>query len=67
LILGLAFLLLDLGTLLVRASLRDQRLGFFVLSLTGLAILSLMVAYTMHKEKVRAGLRRLHRALSGWG
>ena len=66
LVLGLAFLLLDLGALLVRASLRDQRLGFFVLSITGLAILSGMVAYTMRKDEVRAVLRRLRGALSTW-
>ena len=55
LMLGLAFLIIDLGSLLIRASLRSQRLGFFVLSLTGLLILSAMVAYTMHREKIRAG------------
>ena len=36
LVLGLAFLIIDLGSLLIRASLHSQRLGFFVLSLTGL-------------------------------
>lgn len=66
LMLGLAFLIIDLGSLLIRASLRSQRLGFFVLSLTGLAILSAMVGYTMHREKVRAGLWRLRRALETW-
>lgn len=64
--LGLGFLLLDLGTLLVRASLRNQRLGFFVLSLTGLAILSAMVFYTLHRERVSRGLVRLRRALGTW-
>jgi hypothetical protein len=66
LVLGTTFLLLDLGTLLVRASLRDQRLGFFVLSAAGLAILAAMAGYTMRKEQVRAALRRLRRALRGW-
>ncbi len=67
LMLGMAFLLIDLGSLLIRASLHSQRLGFFVLSLTGLIILSAMVTYTMHREKVRAGLARLRHALKTWG
>ena len=67
LMLGMAFLLIDLGSLLIRASLHSQRLGFFVLSLTGLMILSAMVTYTMHREKVRAGLARLRHALKTWG
>ena len=66
LMLGLAFLVIDLGSLLIRASLHSQRLGFFVLSLTGLLILSAMVTYTMHREKIRAGLWRLRRALATW-
>jgi hypothetical protein len=64
--LGLAFLLLDLVTLLVRASVRDQRFGFFLLSFTGLAILATMVGYTMRKEAILATLRRLRRALATW-
>jgi hypothetical protein len=66
LVLGLAFLVLDLLTMLVRASLADQRLGFFVLSLTGLLILAAMAAYTLRKEQVRRTLRRVRRALSTW-
>lgn len=54
-------------SLLIRASLHSQRLGFLVLSLTGLLILSGMVTYTMHREKIRTGLWRLRRALATWG
>ncbi len=64
--LGLAFLVLDLGTLLVRASLRDQRLGFLVLSIAGIAILSAMVYYTMNRDRVTRALVRLRRALGTW-
>ena len=66
LVLGLGFLLLDLATALVRASLADQRLGFFVLSLAGLSIIGGMVLYTLRKEAVLARLARLRRALGTW-
>ena len=66
LVLGFSFLLLDLGTELVRASLRNQRLGFFALSFAGLVILSAMAAYTLQREKLRLRFVRLRRALATW-
>ena len=66
LVLGFCFLLLDLGTALVRASLRDQRLAFFALSFTGLVILAGMAAYTLRREQLRVRFVRLRRALATW-
>ena len=66
LVLGFSFLLLDLGAELVRASLRNQRLGFFALSFAGLVILSAMAAYTLQREKLRLRFVRLRRALATW-
>jgi hypothetical protein len=66
LILGFGFLALDLGTELVRASLRNQRLGFFALSFVGLAILSAMAAYTLQREKIRQRFAVLRRAFATW-
>jgi hypothetical protein len=64
--LGLGFLILDLATILIRASLLDQRLGFLVLSVTGLVILGVMVGYTLKKDQVLATLKKLRGALSTW-
>jgi hypothetical protein len=66
LVLGVSFLALELGTELVRAGLRNQRLGFFALSLSGLAILSGMAAYTLQRDKFRERFGRLRRALATW-
>ncbi|MSQ83034.1 MAG: hypothetical protein EXR77_08985 [Myxococcales bacterium] len=66
LLLGVGFLVADVGTLVVRASLRDQRLGFLVLTLTGLAVLGAMVVYTLHKARVAALVRRVRKVLGGW-
>ena len=66
LVLGFGFLALDLGTELVRASLRNQRLGFFALSFAGLTILSAMAAYTLQRDKIRRRFEHLRRALATW-
>lgn len=66
LFLGTLFLTLDVIANLVRASLRDQRLGFFVLSASGLAILGGMVAYTLNKEKAHAWWSRYMKRLRKW-
>jgi hypothetical protein len=66
LFLGAAFFTLDIVANLVRASLRDQRLGFFVLSSSGLLILAAMVGYTLRKTQVRALLSRYLAVLKRW-
>ena len=63
---GVAFFTLDVVANLVRASLRDQRVGFVVLSGSGLAILGGMVYYTLRRDQLRALLRRYRAQLSRW-
>ncbi len=66
LLLGAGFLLLDLATVLVRASLRDQRLGFVALSSSGLLVLALMVLWSTRRAQVQATVRRIQRVLARW-
>jgi len=66
LLLGAAFLLLDLATALVRASLRDQRLGFVALSCSGLLVLAAMVLWSTRRAQVQAAVRRVRRVLGRW-
>jgi hypothetical protein len=65
LVLGTLFLTLDVLATLVHAGLRDHRVGFLVLTLTGLAILGGLVLTTLKREAclrvVRAVLGRLRR------
>ncbi len=64
--LGTGFLVLDVGANLTAAGIRDHRIGFLVLSLTGLAILGGMAFVTMKREWVTDVGRRLRIALRGW-
>ncbi len=66
LLLGAGFLLLDLGTVLVRASLRDQRLGFVVLSCSGLAVLAAMVVWSTRRAQVQGAVRRVRKLMGRW-
>jgi hypothetical protein len=58
LVLGTGFLVLDVLSSLVHAGLRDHRIGFLVLSLSGLAILGTMVLTTLRREEFRRVLAR---------
>ena len=64
--LGLGFLVLDVGANLVHAGLRDHRVGFLLLSLSGLAILAVMVLTTLRRDAFRAWTARIKRRLRGW-
>jgi hypothetical protein len=66
LFLGAGFFTLDVVANLVRASLRNQRLGFFLLSASGLAILGGMVFYTLKKREVHQTLGRVRARLKRW-
>ena len=48
------------------AGLRDRRVGFWVLSLSGLVILGAMVVSTLKGEEVRRLVERLRRQLRAW-
>ena len=63
---GTLFLTLDVVANLVNAGLRDYRVGFVVLSATGLLVLAVMVFATLKRELVRAWASRLRVMLRGW-
>jgi hypothetical protein len=64
--LGVTFLVLDVVASLVRAGLRDHRVGFLLLSSAGLAILGGMVFVTLRREAVRGWMARWRARLRAW-
>jgi len=66
LVMGTLFLTLDVVANLVYAGLRDHRVGFLILSISGLAILGAMITTTLKREEVRRSLRRVQGALRAW-
>jgi hypothetical protein len=64
--LGTLFLTLDVIANLVHAGLRDHRLGFVLLSVSGLFILGVMIAITVRRDSAWALVRRLRARLRGW-
>ncbi|HEU4534434.1 MAG TPA: hypothetical protein VFS00_09960, partial [Polyangiaceae bacterium] len=64
--LGTLFLTLDVVANLVNVGLRDHRVGFVLLSASGLAILAAMIAVTLRREQALALARRLRSRLRGW-
>ena len=66
LLLGSVFLVLDVIANLVHASLRNHRLGFAILSLTGLAVLGGMVLSTLRRDALTRLLTRLRGRLASW-
>lgn len=63
---GTGFLVLDVLANLTAAGIRDHRIGFLVLSLTGIGILGAMVFVTLQRDRVRGWSRALRIALRGW-
>lgn len=59
-------LTLDVVANLVYAGLRDHRLGFVLLSVSGLLILGLMIAITLFKDRAWAIVTRLRARVRGW-
>lgn len=59
-------LTLDVVANLVYAGLRDHRLGFILLSVSGLLILGLMIAITLFKERAWSLVMRLRSRVRGW-
>ncbi len=64
--LGTGFLVLDVAASLVHAGLRDHRIGFAVLSLSGLTILGGMIFVTLQRAAVERRLRDWRERLAGW-
>ena len=65
-VIGTLFVTLDVVANLVFAGLRDHRVGFVILSASGLAILATMIAMTLKREEVAAFVRRVRGAVRGW-
>jgi hypothetical protein len=59
-------LTLDVIANLVYAGLRDQRLGFVLLSASGLFILGIMILVTLRRERARALVGTVRSQLSDW-
>jgi len=59
-------LTLDVIANLVYAGLRDHRLGFVILSASGLLILGVMIMVTLRRESARAFVGNVRTQLSGW-
>ncbi|RKG97631.1 hypothetical protein D7X32_32075 [Corallococcus carmarthensis] len=64
--LGTLFLLLDVVSNLLNAGLRDHRIGFLVMTLTGLTIVTGRVMATLKRQEWDLLLRRVRVQLRGW-
>lgn len=64
--LGTLFLTLDVIANLVHAGLRDHRVGFVLLSVSGLAILGIMIGITLRRDRAWAVVGRLRMRLRAW-
>ncbi|MHA7629150.1 hypothetical protein [Corallococcus sp. M7] len=64
--LGTLFLLLDVVANLLDAGLRDHRIGFLVMTLTGLTIVAGRVMATLKRQEWDLLLRRVRVQLRGW-
>ncbi|RKG89998.1 hypothetical protein D7W82_05245 [Corallococcus sp. CA049B] len=64
--LGTLFLLLDVVANLLDAGLRDHRVGFLVMTLTGLTIVTGRVMATLKRQEWDLLLRRVRVQLRGW-
>jgi hypothetical protein len=66
LVLGVLFLSLDVVVNLLNLGLRDHRVGFWLLSLSGLCILGAMVGTTLRGQELRQLAARLRLYWRGW-
>ncbi len=64
--LGTLFLTLDVAATLVHAGLRDHRIGFLVMTLTGLTIVGGRVLATLRRQEMELLLRRVRVVIRGW-
>jgi hypothetical protein len=64
--LGTLFLTLDVVANLVHAGLRDHRVGFVVMTLTGLTIVGGRVLATLKRQQLDLLMRRVRVELRGW-
>jgi hypothetical protein len=64
--LGTLFLTLDVAATLVHAGLRDHRIGFLVMTLTGLTIVGGRVLATLRRQELELLALRVRVAIRGW-
>jgi hypothetical protein len=64
--LGTLFLTLDVIANLVHAGLRDHRVGFVLLSVSGLGILGIMIGITLRRDWAWGIARRFRSRLNAW-
>jgi hypothetical protein len=64
--LGTLFLTLDVAATLVHAGLRDHRIGFLVMTLTGLTIVGGRVLATLRRQELELLMRRVSVTIRGW-
>ncbi len=65
-VLGTLFVTFDVLANLVFAGLRDHRVGFVLLSASGLGILGIMIGTTLARERALAIYTRVKGAMRGW-
>jgi hypothetical protein len=64
--LGTLFLTLDVAATLIHAGLRDHRIGFLVMTLTGLTIVGGRVLATLRRQELELLVQRVRVTLRGW-
>lgn len=66
LFLGTLFLTLDIIANLVQEGLRNQFIGFVLLTVTGLFLIAVLILYNLRKEQIHAGFTRLRQKFATW-
>lgn len=66
LFMGVSFFTLNLLANLLQSGLRDQRMGFILLSLTGISIIGSLVTYTLKKDQILGFVERAQKKLAKW-
>lgn len=66
LFMGVLFFTLNIVVNLLQTGLRDQRMGFILLSLAGLTIIFSLIFYSLRKEMIHTFIRKWQKKLGGW-
>jgi hypothetical protein len=66
LFMGVSFFTLNLAANLLQTGLRDQRMGFILLSFAGLFIIASLVFYTLNKNQILGFVERTQKKLAQW-
>lgn len=66
LFLGVLFFTLNIIANLVQEGLRNQFIGFVLLTVTGLLLIAVLIIYNLKKEAIHAGFSRISRRFASW-